>query len=496
MFNTAVSDYTNIYLSNQNFTFAYRVEDNNGKMYTNTSIVETFLNYFYYQMDEITGEWKSESGDIKLKKTRCSDLPYTKEKEAYYNTILENWLCIDFDSNNILGGNWDGKFIRAFWIDTRQCQNSTENNNSCLPYEIIKKTFQNELTSNNLFFSYLYLQDLPTMSNYENPIRTKLINKYALLNLQLAKSTFQTFKKVNVQNDNGWIFSSSDTSTVYAEDNKFSDFSTKDPVSQSIVYTYVMYFGKGYDTYVRTYTKMQEVFAQIGGFCNFFYVVLLFLYDSMSSRYKSMIINEKILFLETKGKKTNITNFSNLKSDNKSTFIINNFFKDSMIESKNPNSTNKIVKEIEIKKKPKTIKKSKFNKKITFLFYLKYITCQGRMTMDELNIMNTYTDRKKYIDNIFNIYTFIKFFTEFQYLKKILLNENQEIALKCLKPKYEKEEEDDSLKALKLEEYFAELNNNNRLKGLDSKLYDLLNDEDFRRVEIDPNRSVLENQHG
>ena len=112
------------------------------------------------------------------------------------------------------------------------------------------------------------------------------------------------------------------------------------------------------------------------------------------------------------------------------------------------------------------------------------------MTKNELNIMSTYSDREKYVDNVFDIYTFIKFYTEFQYIKKILLNENQALALKGLKPKYEKEEED-SIRTLKLQEYYEELDKNKCLSSLDSKIFDLMNDEYTIRDDKDLKRSVL-----
>ena len=183
VFDTKIADYTKVYLSNKNYTLAYRVEDNNGIIVLNTSVVEPILNYFYSYIDNTTGVWISVF-DYRVNKTRCKELPNIKEKELYYNISLTDWYCVYFDNLNVLGGNWDGNFVYGIYIDTHQCTNSTGNNNSCLPYQNISDKYQNNVTGNNLFFSFLYLEGLPMMSDYNNPLKThlKIIMKCCLCN--------------------------------------------------------------------------------------------------------------------------------------------------------------------------------------------------------------------------------------------------------------------------------------------------------------------------
>ena len=45
-----------------------------------------------------------------------------------------------------------------------------------------------------------------------------------------------------------------------------------------------------------TYTKIQEMFGQIGGFSNFFYILILFFYDSISGLIKYRKIMKKLRF--------------------------------------------------------------------------------------------------------------------------------------------------------------------------------------------------------
>ena len=48
VFNSLLTDYAKVYVSNKNYTFAYRIEDTNGSFYKDTSIALLSLNYYSY----------------------------------------------------------------------------------------------------------------------------------------------------------------------------------------------------------------------------------------------------------------------------------------------------------------------------------------------------------------------------------------------------------------------------------------------------------------
>ena len=56
-----------------------------------------------------------------------------------------------------------------------------------------------------------------------------------------------------------------------------------------------------------------------------------------------------------------------------------------------------------------------------------------------------YLENEKYIDKVIDIVTYIKFFAEFQNLKKILLNDHQISALNLIKPKNSNKEENEEI---------------------------------------------------
>ena len=239
-----------------------------------------------------------------------------------------------------------------------------------------------------------------------------------------------------------------------------------------------MFFGKNYDQFNRNYMKIQEVFAQIGGFCNFFYLLLFYIFHYLSSTNKILQINEKIIFSNgtEKDKKMSIIT---KRKPSKSSIVNNNICCISEIVRESNNivleTDKKFFRETEVKKKLESFKdKNNIQTKLNLSFYFKYVLCPSRMVSQDFNIMKLYSERKQYVDDVFNIYTFINFYTEFQFIKKLLLNENQIHALKILSPKYVKEEEDVT-RFIQVEEYFAEIKRSKSMNDIDHKLFDLLN---------------------
>jgi len=323
-----------INLSNQNFTLAFRVQDNAVKLVVNDSLFSMEAIYFQYKKNE-NEVW--EPNKVKYLNYRlCQEENSTKEKEEFYNFSLSSWFCLDFENIN-LGGNWDGDFVNGIIINTKQCQYSK--NNSCLRDEDLKKSYKNEkLLGSNFYFSFMYMEALPQMNNYENPIKLHLINKYDALSLKATKINEVFFKKVNIKDDKGWFFSNLDEQNFISSDNLRSDFSFKDEFNQDLLYSCFFYFGKKVDEYTRSYMKIQEVIANMGGFSKIFYAFLNYLYLIFGKYFKNIYLIKRIEFdvkddlgILNEKNKFNLKSFRNLILQSSQ----ENFFRKSNNEDKN-----------------------------------------------------------------------------------------------------------------------------------------------------------------
>lgn len=191
--NSEIGEYTKINLTNSNFTYAYRIEDTNGDMLIDPTILHLEVFHIHYVYNVTLNTWQ-EIFINQMEPTRCYDIEGIKEKEELLNFSLKNWYCMDFKDNFKMGGNWDGNFTYSWQVNTIQCTNSTENNNTCKSQEEIESILQNDQTAGNLFYSYLYLDVVPFMDNYDNPLSNTLIDHYEMLSLKTAKRNIQLSK--------------------------------------------------------------------------------------------------------------------------------------------------------------------------------------------------------------------------------------------------------------------------------------------------------------
>jgi hypothetical protein len=175
-----------------------------------------------------------------------------------------------------------------------QCKKNASNINSCAPIDIIKSEINNIDTKNQLFFSYLYMQGIAKVSNLSDPIGTTLSNTYDALDFNVTKRKYQIYKKIKLDSDNGWLFSQIVTSTIYCLGKEISDFVLKDPETNNLLHRMTFYFRRSTDSYTRSYTKIQEIFAQIGGLSSMINILLLMIYEKMGLLFKYKKIMKKI----------------------------------------------------------------------------------------------------------------------------------------------------------------------------------------------------------
>lgn len=434
-FNTEVGAYTKNKLSNNNFTFAYRIEDYLGNYFIDERAINLQVNIWHAVQNE-TGVWNVESlQSIPIQK--CSEFSWMKEKEQEYNITLAGWNCMNF-TNFTMGGNYDGNFVYAFRIDISQCVNSTANNNDCKTNEEIKALFDN--AEKSLFYSYLYMDAIPALDNFEKPLTTSLVNHYETLSIYTTKRNIQTYKKVTVNNDVGWFFRDIEIIEVVANDDISTDFSVKDEFLQPWLFTHLCYFGKRIETYNRSYTKIQEVFAAIGGFAKFFHVAISLIYTWYSRINKNLNILDRIYQNDeidkigeekTVGIKLNNFIANETKLDNLPDQSVSKIFHNKTTENKISRLDTIINKSPSQENYP-----GKLNIKSSSSLYLfKFCKCCMRKSSQRMLEVQykIYEEEKKSIYSLFDTVNFIKFQKDYDNFKKIILTDKQILMLSLIK---------------------------------------------------------------
>ena len=235
-----------------------------------------------------------------------------------------------------------------------------------------------------------------------------------------------------------------------------------------------MYFGKNKGVYNRSSSKIQEIFGQIGGFSNFFYLIILYIYDLMRGSYKNKEIIKRIHLdhYHFRNKINSIhENQLQVKSNNIQKSEIN-----SEISFKNIHESSRRLTLHKI-----FFMETKPDQTITYQTYIRSIFCSKNMNTQEQFVIIDYMENNKYIDNVFDVVTFVKFFTEFQNLKKIILNDHQILALKLLKQIYSNDENDIETIRNNLIPVFAENRNKEKINAIDKKILEIFIIEEEKR---------------
>lgn len=171
-------------------------------------------------------------------------------------------------------------------------------NNTCTTQEKIKAEFYNDVTGGNLFFSDLSLYVDSAMKHYNKPIASSLVNSFQMLNLDTNKRKIVTYKTTAIHNDVGWFFEDVKEESLINVNDILTDFTLIDRWNQSVLYNSVHYMGRKVETYRRSYTKIQEVFATIGGFAKFFHTILLLFFSKVRKVYNNLILINSLSFNE------------------------------------------------------------------------------------------------------------------------------------------------------------------------------------------------------
>jgi hypothetical protein len=480
--NTDIGEYKEIQLSNKNFTYAYRIEDQNGLQMIDDSKFHQRVIYHHFKI--INGSWKN-IFDKYLPRKKCSEISNYKEKEEYFNISLESWNCIDFD-NITLGGNWDGNFNYGLEVNTRQCQNGTSV--ICSPQEEINKLFSPEDQGNRIFYSELSMEVYPSMDDYNAPLKTHLVNNYELLNIGLNKRNVKTYKTTQIINDVGWFFPEYlNQDLIISTDTSMNDFTFKNPEKSSQLYDQFIYLGRKLDTYNRSYYKIQEAVAAVGGFSRIIYIVLNFMFYYAAQTYRYLFLLSNLFYESEETKKCN-TNFRSVSNNLNNSHLFNNsdmnnlnLFKNEFNKEKfliNPNNIqtkNKLVinNEVEVKadysnlvniksenkndivnnKKVLTNLQLNSAKKPIKIFYKDYFKYKYCCIKNKNQVVNNHLrmikDYQAYFSRCLDILTYLNTLNEFKNLKQMLLDDHHRDMIETKKHKI-KEKFSSSLNESKL----------------------------------------------
>lgn len=273
-----VDGYESTNISNDNFIYMFKLESYSGNYFDMNNEVEkelnnkNFLNYIdfkflykyvYYDSTLDKTDWK----ESELKIVKCNEINNLKNNIANYD--LENYMCASFDTLNTkeitFGYSEKEKVDASFEIIIK---NKLIDKKTRTYYNM--NTLTSYLYTENLKFSYVIPYYAFSPKNIENPLKAVLKpNSVNLETFNFKKETVY-YKNFFLEDDLGWIFRDIKEYKKIGVAKKSNDIIVNDyflnPDMEHSLYSLSIVFEDNHYVYYRSFMKIQELFALVGGF--------------------------------------------------------------------------------------------------------------------------------------------------------------------------------------------------------------------------------------
>lgn len=432
-----------------NFTIAWRLEDVNGNPVANQDILHGRLEVFNYVLNTTTNLYDSTSWYFPP--TKCSTIKVL-DPNFKAGRNLNDWHCLDFSQIDFnWGGDWQIPFLGLFRLNLYSCLND-DRNSTCTSYE--------DLTSitngpDKLYFSILYPKYTLAPDNLTNPIQYQYENFFELISSAIQKSQLYHFNEVYIYDDQGWIFQDTKEDKIVTLGSKTPDLiyvseeDYKSPDSDTTVYRNVFFFSKNYEKYNRSFMKVQELVAQVGGMLKLLMVVFtefghffsnlqlksslvnkfyIFKKEEKTSTYLKSEFNDNLTTLNLKvAKSTNnvqhsssntrirlVSDLNKLSNINPSNILVNN------------NESNYNIHNVNLEELKQKLLQKKEKQKISFLTNIRFLFCKKCSSENEKRTIQL---KKKYLQLLnhkFNIDYYLKTCFIVDGIKHIILKDKQQ----------------------------------------------------------------------
>lgn len=189
----------------------------------------------------------------------CDQNDYPDDPSILDTYGLWNYSCPSNKSFAVYGG-WDESMINHFYVTISLCDNKTKNN-TCKPLNQIQEFMADK------YASISYKDSSYDLNNYENPVQNSYKNLWWTLSADVRKTATLFWKKVNINTDDGFVFRHISTTGSFQLDEKSLDV---DLNYNQFIFQAEFYSSPKKEVAVRTYQKIQEVIASIGGLLSLF----------------------------------------------------------------------------------------------------------------------------------------------------------------------------------------------------------------------------------
>jgi hypothetical protein len=246
---------------------------------------ESYFSIKASQFHVLRGENNTDIGYVDIPLTNCSEYRYIYENKGFGNLFDGNSLgdakCIDFSKSNVLmGGAFATNSFHNILFQFNRCVNGTDA--ICKPLEVIDEALKGG------YFQLTYIDKYIDLNNYSNPI-VEYVSQYFIITDPKSYKFIDTFfQMIQITSYSGIVFDDPEITTDLKFDRFREQFETSN-TDERIVHIYI---NSSQNTiyYTRSYMKIQDLAAMIGGLLK----IMLFVGSILTDYFTRMRMNETI----------------------------------------------------------------------------------------------------------------------------------------------------------------------------------------------------------
>ena len=296
--------YPSFNLTKDNFLLYFQIQDGTGVPLP--AEPNLYFHIYYFQAKVVNGLGNPIIyNTVYLNSTTC-DLSLVSNATFYNLKKMGQFKCLNLSNPDSqmngyqTGGYWDGEFVNYFYMELSYCQGFTNNNNgtNCTDSEqLYNFLYQGgrQITMNLFLQSGSIIEDM-----LYNPLKTDYsVHFYDIdVNLQTSNKATFFFEQMNLQDDKGIIlpvlenlstFSLKSESVVNVN---IQGTNATENYYASVLFQTAIYFSKTTSQYTRSFMKLQDLTAQVGGFINGIIIIFqIFMKVFQNVEIKKIIIN-------------------------------------------------------------------------------------------------------------------------------------------------------------------------------------------------------------
>jgi hypothetical protein len=288
-----------IKISPENILFPWRLVDSYSRPVDFEGKIFPRLSYLKYVQNS-TGTILVAYSNLKIEKCNSKNIQIPEFSNKFN---ISEYYCVDWsDGNYTFGGNFDGNYVDYFHLDFSFCKDSLvfTNNTFCSDFNSLLPFFYNQV----VFFEVLYPETYFVPEESGNSTKINLKNYNFPIDPKLVRLDRISFTKLQILDDIGWILEDVRTYERYGVVERRTDYLIFDlkyynqPGVNSIFYSAVFYSVKYYTSIKRSYMKIQDLAALIGGFIKIIILIAGFLAQIYNLYYRDEKLYNIFFFFE------------------------------------------------------------------------------------------------------------------------------------------------------------------------------------------------------